>query len=251
VKYAQRIQNALLGAEADMLRALSLDAFLLFKPKDIVSGDFYWQAETPNGCFVAVADCTGHGVPGSFMTILGISHLKRIVVDLMIAEPHAILHALDQAIIGSLRRADGGAVNDGMDMALVQIVDDKEIRFSGAKNPMYVYHHTDQTLDEYKGSKFPIGSQQFKAEKVFETSILTIAHGDRIFLCSDGFQDQFGGANSSKFMRKHFRDLLQSSSSQSDSMAAQKQLLNNAFEGWKGQNPQTDDVLVLGWRVKG
>ncbi len=250
VRYAQRIQNAILGSEEEVIQNFE-QGFIFFKPKDIVSGDFFWFSQQyfdsiPKKSFriIIAADCTGHGVPGAFMTVMGNALLDEIVNERNIVEPAQILKELDKKVIATLQK-QSTTQNDGMDMVILCIEErsngEKLVHFAGAKNPLYYVRN-----NEIKGSKFPIGSNQFKKEKVFTTSTIPFIEGDIFYLFSDGYQDQFGGTEkeSRKFMVKRFRNLLHELSS--FSFLIQKERLEQEFKIWQGNYEQTDDVLVIG-----
>ncbi|MFT5616960.1 MAG: serine phosphatase RsbU (regulator of sigma subunit) [Arenicella sp.] len=256
INYASRIQKAILGEESQIQTSFK-ESFVLFKPKDIVSGDFYWFGECSEKetqkkkKIIIAADCTGHGVPGAFMTVLGSSLLNEIVNSYSIVQPDNILYELDKRIVAAThKQVESGQaesnVNDGMDM-LVVVVDNwnAKLQFSGAKNPLYRVRNGE--IEMFKGSKFPIGSSQFKTEKVFDLVELEMLPKDRYYMSTDGFQDQFGGLNNSKFLRKRFRELLLSSSHLP--MQAQKELLNKELSAWQGNMKQTDDILLVGFEV--
>jgi serine phosphatase RsbU (regulator of sigma subunit) len=253
VRYAQRIQQAILGSEDEILQNFQ-QGFIYFKPKDIVSGDFFWFSQqffngNPKSMFriVIAADCTGHGVPGAFMTVMGNALLDEIVNERHIVEPSQILQELDKKIIATLQKQNT-TQNDGMDMVILAIEEkstgEKLAHFAGAKNPLYYVRNGN--IHEIKGSKFPIGSTQFKKEKIFSTTTMHLEEGDIFYLFSDGYQDQFGGQEKEtrKFMVKKFRHLLHQISN--TALTKQKEIIQNTFEDWQGKNEQTDDVLVIG-----
>lgn len=247
IKYAQKIQGAFLGNPEKISRFFP-QSFIFFKPKDVVSGDFYWMTENKqkNLTFFVAADCTGHGVPGAFMTVMGANFLDEIVNGQEISEPAEILNLLDYKITASFSQLDKNQkINDGMDLALLCYDQQKqEIRFSGAKSPLYLARGGE--LQQFSGSKFPIGSQQYnnKQSKNFQTTSITIHEGDTVYLASDGFQDQFGGQDNKKYLKKNFRELLLKISK----LPIQKQKIEitEELEKWKGNRVQTDDILVTG-----
>ncbi|WP_338762170.1 SpoIIE family protein phosphatase [Bernardetia sp. ABR2-2B] len=246
ITYAQRIQNALLGSPTDITNYFS-EAFLFFQPKDIVSGDFYWfyQNEKNTVSILVVADCTGHGVPGAFMTVMGANFLDEIVREQETFEPSKILYQLDYKITTALKQIDS-KVNDGMDVAVLVLEKDKnEVQFAGAKNPLWIAR--DDKMIQYKGSKFPIGSGQYKTKKQFDTETISVNKGDILYLFSDGFQDQFGGSNNRKYLKKRFREFLLSISSQTTQIQHKK--LDEEINTWKENTSQTDDICVAGIRV--
>ncbi|MGB0521589.1 MAG: SpoIIE family protein phosphatase [Flammeovirgaceae bacterium] len=259
INYASRIQRAILGEE-QLIEGNFKDAFLLFKPKDIVSGDFYWFTNCKTTDLkqrkklLIAADCTGHGVPGAFMTVMGSSILNEIVNDHEVLAPNRILEALDAKVVAATNKQSlngtthkqNGRVNDGMDMQVLLIDSwNAKLYFSGAKNPLYRVR--DGEIQMYKGSKFPIGSNQFRIKKEFELEEIDMLPGDKFYIASDGYQDQFGGPEGRKFLRKRFRSILLDTSHLP--MAKQKQELEKAFLNWKGSCKQTDDILVIGFEV--
>jgi serine phosphatase RsbU (regulator of sigma subunit) len=266
IRYAQRIQQAVLGGKEEIIHRFKSvpanDAFVLFMPRDIVSGDFYWYGEVEDpeielptleeGAFIPkirimiVADCTGHGVPGAFMTMLGSSVLDEIIHDQQVIHPSIILKKLDERIRQTLLKDQGHQTNDGMDMVVLAINDRKnEAIFAGAKNPLFIVR--DGEIQRIKGSKFPIGSNQYGTEKDFESHQLTLKAGDRFYLSSDGYQDQWSNEKKGKFLRGRFEKLILEIYQKP--MAEQELILKNAFLEWKGDTSQTDDVLLVGLKV--
>lgn len=251
VVYASRIQRSLLRSPEEIISHFK-EAFILFQPKDIVSGDFYWF-ETLETAFwklkiLVVADCTGHGVPGAFMTVMGNDFLNEIVIQQGISNPEQILYELDKKVIHTLQKQGGEQPNDGMEMAILTIDENKnKMIFAGAKHPLYLVRKGQ--INQFEGSRFPIGSSQYKIEKVFNSLIVDIQEGDTFYLSSDGFQDQIGGDQGRKFLKKRFREYLLEISS--FPLIAQKQLLSDSLKKWQmnGQYyAQTDDILVVGIR---
>ncbi len=245
IVYAKKIQNAVLG-DMDVIKDYFSDAMVLFKPKDILSGDFYWFYENKrdNVRVVVGADCTGHGVPAALMTILGHTFLDEIVVYSKVYDANLILHELDSRIIDNLNKnTKDDAINDGMDVCVLVFIDDK-ILFSAAKNSLYIVSNNFNT--SVRGSKFPVGSNQYN-DKFFEQHEIDAQKGDKLYIFSDGFHDQFGGDRDSKFLSSRFRQLLTETAIMP--MEQQKQALDKAFEDWKGTTKQTDDVLVIGITV--
>lgn len=266
INYAKNIQQALHASPAHLKKLLP-QSFVLNQPKDIVSGDFFWftQTETTpvydeintfNGVeqvlkdfenekiIIAAVDCTGHGVPGAFMTVMGKVFLDEIVNQNGTTDPAKILCELDQKIVTSFSQsADSTRINDGMDMAIIVIdTEDQKITFAGAKNPLWYVR--DNEIHQVKGSKFPIGSAQYKHNKSFDKTTLDIQAGDVYYIFSDGFQDQFGGVRDTKYMRKQFRELLLTVSKLTP--VQQESALREEFNRWKGEKNQTDDVLIIG-----
>jgi len=246
INYAQRIQQAMLPNNEAAGGFLDENAFILFKPRDVVSGDFYWFKKLPDTGDVVIAaiDCTGHGVPGAFMSMVGMNALNGIIMR-GINEANTILDALHQEVRTSLSQKETGN-NDGMDMALCIIRErEKKIEFAGAKNPM-VYIQNGETY-KIKADVHPIGGVQYSAEKPFTKHIVDVNVDTTVYLSSDGFQDQFGGPNNMKFMTKKFRNLL--TEIHQLPMNKQKMKLDNIIEEWMGDNKQTDDILVVGFKV--
>ena len=247
VNYAQRIQQAILKNPKDIAQHFK-DLFIFFEPKDIVSGDFYWFSEvsTSEGTqlILAAADCTGHGVPGAFMTIMGNDFLTEIVETQKITQPGEILDELDKKITLTLQNQDrvNNAV-EGMDIAIVSINKAKNtMQFAGAKNPLWQVRNGD--VHQLKASSFSIGSNTL--HKSFENNLVAINPGDAFYIFSDGFQDQFGGENDKKYMKRNFREFLLRISVQP--MTQQRKLLAEEFYHWKSDQEQTDDVLVIGFQ---
>lgn len=245
IKYAQRIQSAILP-DNTRLEKIFPDSFILYLPKDIVSGDFYWFNEKDHEVIVAAADCTGHGVPGAFMSMIGNSFLNQIVNERQVMEPGRILNELRTGIITSLRQRTGETeAKDGMDIALINVDRSKSmVKYSGAQNPLYLYHRGE--LLEFKGSKFPIGVFTGELQDFF-THEIPYERGDIAYLFSDGFADQFGGPNGKKFKYRQLKDLIISMADKP--MSEQKTILEKSFYAWKGNLEQVDDVCVLGIRL--
>jgi ligand-binding sensor domain-containing protein/serine phosphatase RsbU (regulator of sigma subunit) len=270
IRYARRIQRAILTEESKIAPYFE-EFFIFYEPKDIVSGDFYWFAETPpepiyafemvddrrTSVFkgfgdpkyiLAAVDCTGHGVPGAFMTVIGNDLLNTIVMEDKINKADKILTKLDRNVRNYLKQeTEGSQSRDGMDMALIIINDlDRNIEFAGAKNPLYFIRNGE--LTEISASKFPIGGAQVvSAKKVFHSHKFDYQTGDIMYLFSDGFHDQFGGEQDRKFGSKRFREFLLGISHLP--MSEQKQIVAQVFSEWKGNKAQTDDVLVIGVKM--
>jgi len=245
INYAKRIQQAVLTGE-DVWNKISKEHFIVFKPKDIVSGDFYWAYNTPNGRSVfALADCTGHGVPGGFMSMLGNSFLNEIVVENKIFKADEILNKLRSKIISALEQKGMTEQKDGMDISLcVWNKMDNTLEFAGANNPLWLLRH--RQITEYKADKMPIGTY-LETEHPFNSMVIPLQKGDIIYLSTDGYADQFGGERGKKMKYKPFMDLLIRISDQ-DTLS-QKENLERTFEAWKGSYEQIDDVSVIGIKV--
>ncbi len=246
INYASRIQTALLPKDSDFQKVFK-DYFILWKPREVVSGDFYWLRTIGNKTFLVAADCTGHGVPGAFMSLLGISFLNEIVNAKPYIEAKEILEELRQKVIKALGETGGESQpKDGMDMALVIIDHDKEtMEFSGANNPAYIIRNGE--LIELKAVRAPIG--YYRKLKPFTTETIELEPNDTIYLFSDGFSDQFGGPDGhSKFTKKRFKQMFIELNSVQIPLAEQKKLIWEIFEKWKGNNRQIDDVMIISIR---
>ncbi|MBN2669758.1 MAG: SpoIIE family protein phosphatase [Bacteroidales bacterium] len=262
IDYAKRLQTAILP-KTDVLQANVSDYFVLFLPKDKVSGDFYWWTHLENKTIITAADCTGHGVPGAFMSMLGVSFLKEIVTKEYITQPALILKKLRKEIIKTLdQKGIAGEQKDGMDMSLISVDHQhKRIQFAGANNPLYIVSNSDisqQIIDakplnedgeinlfEIKADKMPIAI--YEKMDPFTNHELQLQSGDILYMFSDGFADQFGGPKGKKFMYKTFKKILLENSQLS--MIEQKEKLHKAFTEWRGEEEQIDDVVVIGIKL--
>ncbi len=247
IRYAKRIQNAMLPSD-DLLNQYFPESFVYFLPKDIISGDFYWVTAKDDKIVLAVVDCTGHGVPGAFMSLIGQSHLNQIVMQEGIMDSAEILNKLHRGINSSLKQEETDN-QDGMDAGIVVI--DKnagKIEFSGAKNTLICIENDKNTI-QVKGDKMSIGGSEVKSiDRCYTKHEQPILDGATYYLFSDGYSDQFGGPNDKKFMISQLKKLLKDLSHKS--MEDQQFTLRHKFEEWKLNSPQTDDVLVLGFRIK-
>jgi serine phosphatase RsbU (regulator of sigma subunit)/HAMP domain-containing protein len=245
IRYAKRLQDAILPPPAVVHRLLP-ESFILFKPKDIVSGDFYWMYEKKNRIYVAAVDCTGHGVPGAFMSIVGNNMLNQIVKehdDLNAGQMLDELNSLAGKTIN--QNSEEGAVRDGMDMTLC-IFDPvtRKLDMAGANNPLYLYRNGE--LMEFKADKLPIGFVEGKARH-FTNHEIQLEIGDTVYMFSDGYADQFGGPKGKKFMVGQFRTFL--TQIHKLPLADQFRTLDSTIEQWRGNLEQVDDILVMGFRV--
>ncbi len=252
INYAKRIQEAILPAYKLVMEVIP-DSFILYKPRDIVSGDFYWLEQQGDKILLAAVDCTGHGVPGAFMSMVGNQILNKLVVEEKQEDPGAILKKLNQNIKRSLKQEhDESGTHDGMDIALCCIDKTRnQLAFAGAQRPLYLVRSGE--LKEWKGTPNGIGGYT-PFEQNFKTHSISLESGDTIYIFSDGYPDQFGGEEKrrrekggKKFMRSRFKQLLKDINE--DSMTEQKQILNHRFNEWKGELAQVDDVLVMGVRI--
>ncbi|RLD95286.1 MAG: hypothetical protein DRJ29_03320 [Bacteroidetes bacterium] len=244
IAYAQRIQAAILPHKT-YLDKLIPEYFILYKPRDIVSGDFYWIKEIDSSIVIVVADCTGHGVPGAFMSMLGITLLNELFVEGRSNSPGEILGELRTKVKAMLvQEGNIRDQKDGMDMAIALInKEKKELQFAGAYNPLYLIRQGE--LIELKGDKQPIGIHW--EETKFKDHVVKLKENDSVYVFSDGYVDQYGGDDRKKFKTHKFKELLLSV--QSKSMEKQKQEIENTFEAWRGNVEQIDDVCVVGVRV--
>jgi serine phosphatase RsbU (regulator of sigma subunit) len=245
IQYASRLQQAILPPD-DMLFQLIPRHFIFFKPRDIVSGDYYYIAEKNGLAIIVTADCTGHGVPGALMSMLGTAILNEILGKMTDISPDHILNEMRSQIIRALHQSGrSGEHRDGMDLALY-ILDNanKQLYFAGANNPVIIARNGE--LIELKPDKMPIGIYE-KGNIPFSSQCVPVLDNDMLYTFSDGILDQFGGPNGKKFMIKRFRELLIQISNLEESV--QKDKINEAFLNWKGASNQIDDILVIGVRV--
>ncbi|MES2589583.1 MAG: SpoIIE family protein phosphatase [Bacteroidota bacterium] len=240
LKYAQSIQHAFLPSKT-FFEDKFTNGFVFYLPKDFVSGDFYWAYEFEDLYFVACIDCTGHGVPGALMTILANSMLKNVVKHQKLKDPAEILFALDVLLYEEFNKNNKMKRSDGMDISLcVFNFEERKISFSGANQSLF-FKRNERVIQEFKGQRFPIGLYH-DVEKKFLTQEISFEKGDKVFMLSDGFLDQFGGDKNKKFTKKNFVKMVE----KSQSMSEMKHNIDVDFINWKGVNEQTDDVLVLG-----
>ena len=252
INYAKRLQQSVLP-DVKVFEENFKEHLLVFQPKDIVSGDFYWYSDVDtswdfdesNKIKIAIAaDCTGHGVPGAFMTLLGHNFLHLIVNIQEVIDPEQILYKLDQLVVETLKQNEDGSMKDGMDIAVLKIDEEKEtVAFSGAGNPLFYIR--DNQLHEIKGVNFGIGGVLRKAKK-FEPHKINYQEGDVFYIFSDGFADQIGGPDGRKYYKKRFKEFLLTIHDKP--LKEQQYLIKKEFEDWKGEKKQIDDILVMGFR---
>ncbi|MFH2095741.1 MAG: SpoIIE family protein phosphatase, partial [Bacteroidota bacterium] len=251
IEYASKIQKVLLPSENVMEKVLP-EHFVFYRPKDIVSGDFYWVAGKKDLAIAVAADCTGHGVPGAFMSMLGIAYLNEVVNKTAKPDAAEILNQLRNKIIQSLHQTDTyGETKDGMDISLC-IINQKtrHLQYAGAQNPVYVING--DRFKEIKGDKMPIGIYYTKTGTPFTNHDITLEKGAVIYIFSDGFADQFGGADGKKFKYGNFKKLL--AGMHRETMKEQRAILEKTFEKWRKHEAgreyeQIDDVLVMGIKI--
>lgn len=246
IHYARDIQRALMPGEQEF-KEIFPESFVLYMPKDIVSGDFYWMAEKDGKVLLLAADCTGHGVPGALMSMIGVSLFNETVDKKDITQPGSILTEVRKGIMQTFRpKSEGQQHRDGMDAALCCI--DKQtlkVEFAGAYNPLWIINKAGENK-EVVADKQPVGVQEGQKD-TFSTQTLQLEKGDTLYLFSDGYADQFGGPNGKKFKYKQFQEKLLAITHQP--MAEQKKELERTFTEWKGSLEQVDDVLIIGVRV--
>ena len=248
IHYAKLIQNAILPSEERFKKVLP-GSFVFHRPRDIVSGDFYWLQEYDDKILVAAVDCTGHGVPGAFMSIIGNNALNAAVREEELTTPALVLDSLNRGVSSTLTlQADINEVGikDGMDIALVTIDrKNKTLQYAGAYNPIYIIRNGQ--LMETKGDKFPIGLSIDDKLRLFTNHTFDLVEGDMIYIFSDGYPDQFGGPMGKKFKYDQFRTLLLDI----HELSPRKQIkqIGSRFDEWMGDLVQIDDVLVMGLRV--
>ncbi|HAA15138.1 MAG TPA: hypothetical protein DCE41_26960 [Cytophagales bacterium] len=245
IRYAKRIQTAILP-DLEILKNQLPNAFFLYRPKDIVSGDFYWYHQVGEVSMLAVVDCTGHGVPGAFMSLIGANGLTALVVDQKLTDPAQILTRLDAQVSRLLQQNQTQKrLRDGMEMVLCAIDPrKKEITYASAHRP--VFQMKGGEMMEHKGSRFPIGDLLGK-EKVFENHTITLGPQDVVYLTTDGFADQFGGPEGTKYYKKRFKALL--SGVAHLPMDQQLTELEKELDAWQGDTAQMDDITVVGIKL--
>lgn len=244
INYAERLQRAILPTYSKVKEHLP-DSFVLFKPKDIVSGDFYWMHTHGGQVMIAAVDCTGHGVPGAMVSVVGANSLDRCVKEFGLKKPSSVLDKLTDLVIETFETSEH-EVKDGMDITLCSIdMKERKIQFAAANNPLWILHHETKELEEIKADKQPIG--KFDHRKEFTNHNIQLKKGDCIYLFSDGYADQFGGPNGKKFKYKTMQNLL--IEIHEKPMEDQREILNREFEKWRGMLEQIDDVCVIGIRL--
>ena len=245
IKYAKRIQDAMLP-DSGYMRSILYNYFILFGPRDIISGDYYWATKTQNHIVFAVVDCTGHGVPGAFMSMLGITLLDEIVNKKNIVQANLILDEMRESVISALKqKGTRGETQDGMDISLCSIdTSTLEMQFAGAYNPCYIVR--DNELIKLKADRMPIGIY-YKKTKDFSFQSFQLMDNDIIYLFTDGYADQFGYAKGEKFMNNNFKNLLLEINQRP--MDKQRKILEETLKTWMGNLDQVDDILVLGIRI--
>ena len=245
VTYAQRIQEAILPARTEIDQVVPLN-LIMFKPRDIVSGDFYWFSQKGEERILACVDCTGHGVPGAFMSMIGNTLLNQIVNERDIIQPNLILNELNKEITNALKQDVAGSDSrDGMDISIISVnYKNNQLQYAGANRPLYFIRENE--LIETKANKVAIGGHMQEEEKTFTNHVFNLQQHDTIYLSTDGYADQFNPSDK-KLMTKRFKEILLSI--QHLTMLEQEQYLAQFIDEWRGIMEQTDDILVVGVRV--
>jgi serine phosphatase RsbU (regulator of sigma subunit) len=243
INYAKRIQNAIIPEEKEFEEALP-DHFIFYQPRDVVSGDFPWMYRKGNETYLAAVDCTGHGVPGAMMSLIGFLLLNDIVNDPGSHSPAEVLQKLHYTLVRILKQDhEANDCADGMDLGLMKI--DKEegtVTYAGAHRPLYMLREGE--VHQYKGDKFPIGGTQYRRKHEYHDQVIPYQEGDRMYVFSDGLPDQFGGDGNFKFGNKRIRELIKKHADKS--LKEQEELFVRSFERWKKDQRQLDDVLLIG-----
>ncbi len=253
IEYAHRIQSAILPEKSNLNTGYA-ESFVLYMPKDIVSGDFYWYAKKNNFVIIGAIDCTGHGVPGALMSVIGYSNLNKIVMEQGITDPAMILERLDVEVKNTLRQQEGNSQSrDGMDLALCSLdMNTGKLYFAGAHRPLYFVPKNQENTDnqeviEYKGTALPIGGNfMYKNSLSYTTQEIQLQKGDTCYIFSDGYPDQFGEEKGQKYMTRRIKNKL--IEIQPYDLETQKNILQEEFLTWKGKHKQMDDVLFIGMR---
>jgi serine phosphatase RsbU (regulator of sigma subunit) len=248
IRYAKRIQNAILPPN-EYVQQVIPNSFIFYRPKDIVSGDFFWVNKNNDLSFYATVDCTGHGVPGAFMSIVGYNQLNYAIDVKKAQTASGILDSLNEGVVETLREKNPdsiSSVKDGMDITLC-VIDYKnmKLQFAGANNPLCLIRNNE--IIQVKPDKFAIGGNFGNELPKFTNNEIDLQKDDVLYTFSDGYADQFGGHDGRKFMAKRFRELLLSI--HKDPIEDQARLLENILDEWKGREEQVDDILVIGVKI--
>ena len=242
IQYAKRIQSAILPPNK-VVKEYLRDSFIVYLPKDIVAGDFYWLEHSNNKVLFAAADCTGHGVPGAMVSVVCNNGLNRSVREHRLTEPGAILDKTREIVVAEFEKSEED-VKDGMDMALC-CLEENTLKYAGAHNPLWIIRDGAKEIEEIKADKQPIGKTD--NPEPYNTHTIELNQGDTIYIFSDGYADQFGGEKGKKMKTVNFKKLLLSI--RNENMKKQQELIQEAFDNWKGNLEQLDDVCIIGVRV--
>lgn len=244
INYAKHLQDAILPP-SKLVKQYFNNSFIFYSPKDIVAGDFYWFEKTENLTFFAVADCTGHGVPGAMVSVVCSNALNQTIKEFGITEPGKILDRVKTLVVETFEKSEN-EVKDGMDISLCSFdPENGQLRWAGANNPLWVVRKGEKHIQELKPDKQPIGKSD--VQSTFTTHVITVSPGDNLYLFSDGFADQFGGPAGKKFKSAKLRDLILSV--QENDMEKQEMLIRKRFSDWKGNLDQVDDICIIGLSV--
>ena len=246
INYAKRLQEAILPNN-EFIKKLFPESFVFYRPKDIVSGDFYWFEQWGGKKMFAAVDCTGHGVPGAFMSIVGCNLLNQAVNEHGLTRPNLVLNELNKGITKTLKQTfEDSAVKDGMDIALCSYDEKTNIlEYAGAFNSLWLLR--DNAIIEIKADKQPVGLFLGEELKSFTNKEMLLQKGDTVYVFTDGFADQFGGPKGKKFKYKNLQNILLENSSKS--MAEQDAILQKSITDWQGSLEQIDDILIIGIRI--
>ncbi|MBO73270.1 MAG: hypothetical protein CMD35_06615 [Flavobacteriales bacterium] len=242
IKYAQRIQNAIMPTEKQ-LNELIPNGFVFYQPKDIVAGDFYWLNQKDNSTYIAACDCTGHGVPGALVSVVCNTALNRSIKEFKLNTPGEILDKTRELVLTEFEKSED-EVSDGMDIALIKI-NGNHLSFSGANNPLWIVRNNNQILEDIKGCKQSIGLTNNPTP--FITHEVDLNSGDCVYVFTDGYSDQFGGPKGKKFKTKAFKNLLQSIHYLPSK--EQKVIIESTIKQWKGKLEQVDDICIIGLKI--
>lgn len=242
-RYAQRVQKALLPDERELKNLLG-DYFLIYKPLNIIGGDFYWSTSQKGHIIISVADCTGHGITGALITMLGINALQEIVINQSEYQPNMILNRLRSLIVGELNESGNLNHFDGIDISICALhPESKTLQIAGANSPVLLVRQREML--EIKGNNMPLGP--YWDEKDFTLRQVEYQSGDILYLFTDGYKDQFGDKIDKKFGKKRFKDLIRTI--RDKKLPEQKKTLEDTFQQWKGQKEQVDDLTVMAVRL--
>jgi serine phosphatase RsbU (regulator of sigma subunit) len=247
IRYARHLQNALLPSENN-LREMGGDVFLINSPRNVLSGDFSWYTRSGSRLILCVADCTGHGIPGALMSVLGLSLLNQVVLEERSYDPSHILRRIDEKMRVAFQHAEDAprSTYDGMDIALCSIdLAARKLSFAGAMRPCWLMREGE--LIEMAGSRYPIGGMRIEGERQYPATEIDFTPGDLIYMFTDGYTDQFGGADNKKLGRGRLRELLKKIHKLPAKQ--QKDQLQELFLLWRGLNEQTDDATMIGLRL--
>ncbi len=242
IKYAKRIQSAIMPSEKQLSQLIP-NGFVIYQPKDIVAGDFYWLNQKDNDLYIAACDCTGHGVPGALVSVVCNAALNRSIKEFALETPGEILDKTRELVLTEFEKSED-EVSDGMDIALIRLNGNK-LSFSGANNPLWIVRKNSDLVEDIKGCKQSIGlTNNPTAFITHETDLRT---GDCVYIFTDGYSDQFGGPKGKKFKSRAFKELLQSV--YEEPINQQKEIIESTIKAWKGKLEQVDDICVIGLRV--